>query len=61
MKVINEKDYVYVKTDGRFYVFETNPQKKGFDYEMIHVTRVRFVRLDGSIKFYDYRPCNQLS
>jgi outer membrane lipoprotein-sorting protein len=54
MKVINEKDYVYVDTKDGFHIFETNPNKLNFDKEIIWVSRARFITMSGKQKYYDY-------
>lgn len=58
MKVINEKDYVFVRKKGLFYIFKTNPTKKNFDEEYLYVKRARYIRIDGSNQFYDYIKCS---
>lgn len=52
MKVINEKDYVFVEFKDGWFVFKSNPNKLGFDPEILMVKRARFVKLDGSFQFY---------
>lgn len=54
MKVINEKDYVYVCTEGAFHKFESNPVKVNYDKEYLLVERVRLIKLDGTFQFFDY-------
>lgn len=54
MKVINEKDYIYVCTEGTFHKFESNPVKVNYDKEYLLVERARLVKLDGSFQFFDY-------
>lgn len=52
MKVINEKDYVFVEFKDGWFVFQSNPNKVNFDPEILMVKRARFVRQDGSFLFY---------
>lgn len=54
MKVINEKDYVYVERRGRYHVFETNPKKVDFDKEILMVLRARYIKENGKCQFFDY-------
>jgi hypothetical protein len=56
MKVINEKDYVYVERQGQYHVFETNPKKVDFDKEILMVLRARYVKENGKCQFFDYLP-----
>lgn len=56
MKVINEKDYIYVCTEGTFHKFESNPVKVNYDKEYLLVERARLIKLDGSFQFFDYIP-----
>lgn len=50
MKVIHEKDYIYLGIQGKWHAFESNPDKKGFDKEMILIERARYVNKDGKSK-----------
>lgn len=54
MKVINEKDYVYVERQGQYHVFETNPNKVNFDKEILMVLRARYILMNGKSQFFDY-------
>jgi hypothetical protein len=54
MKVINEKDYLYVETKDGYHIFESNPEKKDFDKEILYVMRARYITSKGKSKFYDY-------
>lgn len=50
MKVINEKDYVYMGFLDGWHTFQSNPDKSNFDKEIIKIERARFVKKDGSSK-----------
>lgn len=52
MKVIREQDYYYLGTEGKWHVFESQP-KPNFDIERLYEYRARFLKLDGSSKYYD--------
>lgn len=54
MKVINEKDYIFVSTKGGWHKFVTNPNKVNFDKEIVLVQRARYVKEDGTLQFFDY-------
>lgn len=54
MRVINEKDYVYLKTEDQFHIFQTNPKKVDFDLELIYVIRARYIKENGGQQFFDY-------
>lgn len=55
MKVINEKDYVFVEFKDGWFIFKSNPDKVDFDPEILMVKRARFIRKDGSFTFYQSR------
>lgn len=54
MKVINEKDYVFVGIVENMYKFITNPNKVNFDKEIILIERARLVQEDGKTRFFNY-------
>lgn len=54
MKVINEKDYKFVKKQGKYYKFISNPNKTNFDSEILLVERARYIQEDGKVKYFDY-------
>lgn len=55
MKVINSKDYTFIKKEGNWFVFKSKP-KINFDEELVYVKRARYVREDGSSIFYETKP-----
>lgn len=54
MKVICEKDYLYVGIENGWYKFISNPDKVRFDPEILLVKRVRYILKTGGNKFFDY-------
>lgn len=54
MKVITEKDYIYLRREGEYHVFQSNPAKENFDTEILMVLRARYITKEGKSKFFDY-------
>lgn len=52
MKVIREQDFIYLGKKGTWHVFESRP-KPNYDPERLYEKRARFLKLDGSSKYFD--------
>lgn len=52
MKVIHEKDYTYLGTEGCWHVFESKPKDNYYPERLLEYA-ARLITLDGKSKFFD--------